>query len=422
MIARSAAVLAAAFVALAAADAPHFDVAKTDVLVDDVIPIAASGFPAGAPVTVTLRGGAGDEMTSSASFVADASGAIDLTRMAPAGGSYKDVDPMGLFWSVERKAGTPPEDPDNPPSPESWTLTAESAGAAPARVALRRRAIAEGVRVSPVRENGLVGVFYEPPGEGRHPAMLVLGGSGGGIPPAIGQAGGLASRGYASLALAYFNAPGLPRVLSNIPLEYFGTALQWLANRPSVDPQRIGVLGSSRGAELSLLLGSVYPAIRTVVAYMPSNVVNRGCCDVSTQVAWTTGGRPIAPVPSGGAMRGRGGPMASDRPEIPVERIRGAVLLISGKDDGVWDSAPMAGRIESRLKRSRFAFPVESLVYDHAGHAITRPYTSTMDLNGRRHPLTGRIVHLGGTAAGTAHARDDSWRKMLAFVEQHLRN
>jgi dienelactone hydrolase len=40
----------------------------------------------------------------------------------------------------------------------------------------------------------------------------------------------------------------------------------------------------------------------------------------------------------------------------------------------------------------------------------------------RRHPLTGRTVRLGGTPSGTARARADSWRQMLAFVDEHLRD
>src|ERR1043166_791890 len=71
------------------ADAPRFDIAKTDVLVDDGVAIAASGFAPGASITVTLRGGADDQLTSSATFVADANGAIDLGKMAPTRGSYK---------------------------------------------------------------------------------------------------------------------------------------------------------------------------------------------------------------------------------------------------------------------------------------------------------------------------------------------
>jgi dienelactone hydrolase len=312
----------------------------------------------------------------------------------------------------------PSDEDDDVSTAERWTLTAEVGNAIVARANIRRRAVAADVRIVPVRADGLVGVFYEPPGGGRHPAVLVLGGSGGGIPPAAGPAGGLASRGYAVLALAYFGVDGLPRALSNIPLEYFGTALRWLAAQPSVDVGRIGVLGASRGAELALLLGASYSNIRAVVAYMPSNVVWRGCCDQSTPVAWTVGGRPVAAMPPPGRRFG----LDSERAEIQVERIRGAVLLISGKDDGVWESAPMAEKVVARLKRGNFPYPSQSLTYDHAGHSITRPYTSTMNLNGRRHPLSGRVMHLGGTPAGTAQAREDSWRQMLTFVDRHLRD
>jgi len=393
-----------------------------DVLVDDSIPIVVSGLQPKAVVTLHARSGANDNpWTSSAAFTADAAGRVDLARMAPDAGSYKEVDPMGLFWSASRgsadEAGLSDEG-RTAVAAESWTLTAEIAGAAVATARIRRRAVAPGVRIIPVRDNGLVGSFYEPAGPGRHPAFLVLGGSGGGIPPPLGPAGGLASHGYSVLALAYFGAPGLPRTLSNIPLEYFATALQWMSAQPSVDPSRVGVLGLSRGAELALLLGTIHRDVDAVVAYMPSNVIVRGCCDAGTPVAWTLGGRAVAPAQSAPMRRS----MTMDRPEIPVERINGAVLLISGRDDEVWASTEMADAIMARLRQHRFAHPFVHLAYDHAGHGIGRPFTSTMELNSRRHPLTGRLVRMGGTPSGTARARADSWRRLLAFVDEHLQN
>ena len=392
---------------------------RDDVLIDESIPIAVSGLTPSAIVTVRARSGAeNDPWTSSATFTADAAGRVDLARTAPGTGSYKEVDPMGLFWSASRASADDARAPEGVAAgPELWTLTAETGGAVVATATIRRRAVAAGVRVTPVRDKGLVGTFYEPAEPGRHPAVLVLGGSGGGVPPPLGPAGGLASRGYAVLALAYFGAPGLPRALSNIPLEYFATALQWMSAQPSVDASRIGVLGLSRGAELALLLGAVYPAFHTVVAYMPSNVIVRGCCDATTRVAWTLEGRPVAPEPLVPMRQS----MTMGRPEIPVERINGAVLLISGRDDDVWPSTEMADRIMSRLRQHRFAHPFVHLAYDHAGHGIGRPFTSTLELNSRRHPLTGRIVQMGGTPSGTAKARADSWQKMLAFVDEHLR-
>jgi dienelactone hydrolase len=220
------------------------------------------------------------------------------------------------------------------------------------------------------------------------------------------------------LALAYFRAEGLPNLLSNIPLEYFGTAIAWLKAQPSVDANRLGVVGGSRGAELALLLGSVYPSLRVVVANMPSNVVIGGCCDPGRWFyAWTVGGRPVAAMPPRGR---RGDATDAQQAEIQVERINGPILLLSGKEDGVWPSSESAEKIVARLKRNRFQFPYESLVYDHTGHGISRPYTSTTNLNGQRNPTSGRLVDRGGTSSGTAKAREDSWPKMLAFVGRAL--
>jgi dienelactone hydrolase len=425
MVSRMTAVnLALAALAMMPADTGRFDIGPRDLLLDEPIPIALSGLPPKATVTIRVRGGQDDEWTSNAVFATDDDGKIDLTRTAPIRGAYKEVDAMGLFWSMERHRGsaqtTAAEDDDGEDTrtPESWTLTAEIGNQTVAQTTVRRRAVAEGVRVTPVRAEGLVGTFFEPPGGGRHPAMIVLGGSEGGIPRPAGHAGGLASRGYAVLALAYFGVEGLPGMLSNIPLEYFGRAITWLAAQPSVDPNRIGVIGASRGAELALLLGGLYPSLRVVVAYMPSHVVVRGCCDPRTWFfAWTLGGRPIAAMPP----PGRRDPLEAQHAEIQVERIHGPILLVSGKDDGIWPSAESAVKIVARLQQHHFSFPYESLVYEHAGHAITRPYTPTTNLNGTRNARSGRVVSRGGTPSGTAKAREDSWTRMLAFVDRALR-
>lgn len=360
-----------------------FHLPQQSFLIDEVVPIAVTGLAPGDRVTIHARDGG---WASSETFTADANGAVDV------------ADPMRLFWAATRDRSSTA----NPPA--AWELVAEVNGAVVARTTIERRAVAENVRITPVHEKGLVGVFYEPAGEGRHPGVLVLSGSGGGIPPASSYTGGLASRGYAVFALAYFGVEGLPRSLENIPLEYFGTALDWMLAQPSVDAAHIGVLGASRGAELALLLGSMIPQIRAVVAYMPSNVVWGGCCDRRDAPSWTIGRRPLAL-----------------RAEIPVEKIHGGVLLVSGRDDGVWRSTDMGNAVMERLRRHQFAYPSKHLVYEGAGHAIGRPYTPTTDLDNAHHPLTGRLMHLGGTPGGTAHAREDAWRQVLTFLAEQLR-
>ena len=394
---------------------PAFHIAPKDALVDEPIAISVSGLRANDEVTIRTRS---LHWSSSATFVADAQGVADLTRIAPKRADYAGIDAMGLFWSATpgsaARATGPPVADAQMPAPEEWELTAEVNGVAVAEDKVLRRFVAPDVTMTVVRDNGLVGVFYQPAGGGRHPAVIVLSGSGGGVPPASTQAGGLASRGYAVLALGYFGVRGLPRSLHNIPLEYFGTALDWLRVQPSVDAGRIAVLGTSRGGELALLLGSAFPQIKTVIAIVPSDVIWGGCCDVRNESSWTIGGRPLVWAAPGDAYR-------NERAAIQVERIHGAVLLISGKRDQVWHSTEMSEHVIDRLHRNNFAYAYEHLAYDDAGHGIGRPYTSTMEINRAVHPLTRRVIALGGTPAGTAHARDDSWRHILAFLDDHLR-
>ena len=417
-----AALYAIVAVLAAAQPQPRFEIQPGSALIDEPIAMAVHGLNPGSTVTIGLRGwGDAPEWSSSATFVADQNGVVDLTRMAPVRGDYDGVDGMGLFWSARRShsaSGKPERRVDaSMPAAEIWHLTASVNGAVVATSSVARRAVAGDVGMTVVRDRGLVGVFYQPSTPGRHPAIIVLSGSGGGVMPATSFPGGLASRGYAVLALAYFGVEGLPPSLHDIPIEYFGTALEWLAAQPSVDPERIGVLGISRGGELALLLGSIFSTIRTVVAYLPSDIVVGGCCNGRSEASWTLGGRPLA-----WSFPAREQNFLARQPAaIRVERIHGAVLLISGRADRVWPSTEMSDAMMSRLDSSHFPYPHQHLAYDDAGHGIGRPYFSTMDINHVTHPLTGRTLSLGGTPAGTARARKDSWQRMLAFLDENLR-
>src|SRR5262245_24545792 len=103
--------------ALTQTTGPQFAIPRRDVLLDETVPIVVSGLTPKTSVTIRVRGGEHDDWTSSAVFVADDNGRIDVTGTAPVRGSYKDVDPMGLFWSVERRrapdAATAADDDDD---------------------------------------------------------------------------------------------------------------------------------------------------------------------------------------------------------------------------------------------------------------------------------------------------------------------
>src|SRR5581483_9235287 len=180
--------------------------------------------------------------------------------------------------------------------------------------------------------NGILGTFVTPRAARHHAAVLVFGGSEGGLSShMLAIAEHLAAHGYPALAIAYWAAPGLPQSLDRIPLEYFTRALTWLGARPEVASQRVTVLGFSRGSEAAELLGVNFPQlVHSVVALVPSNVVHGP--------SWTIGGAPLPYTDQWNEPRPTDDPNAV----IPVERIRGPIFLACAFDDEVWPSCEYA--------------------------------------------------------------------------------
>ena len=230
------------------------------------------------------------------------------------------------------------------------------------------------------------------------------------------QAAWLASHGFAALALAYFRYEDLPAKLEGIPLEYFGRALIWMAQRPEIVGDRLGVLGTSRGGELALQLASMFPQIGAVAAYVPANLRYPACCGGDTRVpyAWTWRGSPLPYLP----LRFARDPQMMMEAAIEVEKTKGPVLLISGEDDGIWRSSAMADAVIARLKRAHFPYHFEHLKYPHAGHSAGKPGVAPAWHGRVRHPVSGREMVLGGSAEGDAQSSIDAMPKVIEFLRQ----
>jgi dienelactone hydrolase len=398
--------------------AQTLQVTPDHVLVDESAAIRVSGLQPNERITIRaeLTDGNSERWASEAQFIADAQGNVDTSKQAPVGGSYREVSAMGLVWSMmpaDKKAGM------------YWPMRSGTLQAIEfalmqndkqvANAELQQAVLADGVQRVILRELGLHGVLFLPGTNERHPGVLVVGGSEGGMP--LEKAAWLADRGYAALGVAYFRYEDLPRDLEAIPLEYFGRALDWMAQRPEIESDRLAVMGTSRGGELALQLGSMFPQIRAVVAYVPADVRYPACCgNTDVPYAWTWKGMPLAYLPP--RMRQQADLVM--RATIAVERTHGPVLVISGEDDHVWNSSEMADDVVGRLKRSHFAYNFENLKYPHAGHAAGRPEIIPAWHGEVKQSVLGQEMDLGGSVKGDAESSLDAIPKVLAFLHQNL--
>lgn len=424
---------------------PVLSIDPIDGLIDEPRRIVISGLSPDELVAVSARTqrARGVVWMSQATFMADAHGVIDLTRDAPVGGDYAEVSAMGPIWSQQPVDGTSQElFADDVMEPLQTRLTAETAHGIQAEAKLYQRFAAAGMERREIREDGLVGTLFTPAGQGPHPVVVVLNGSGGGINEPRGAL--LASRGYQAFALGYFKAPGLSPFITETPLEYLETGLRWVRRELQPKDGFVAVSGQSRGGELALLLGATFPdLVSAVIAFVPGAMVHgaQGAGDPARGgwqgATWTRGGVPLPHLwqdnsavhwhPWAGDVppsrhhsvffEGLKDTRLAARARIPVEDIAGPVLLISGRDDRAWPSSLYSRMVVSTLRRHDHPHLVRHLDFDNAGHAINLPIVPSTQLS-REHPVSKVPYTNGGTPSGNASADEGSWRGVLAFLNE----
>lgn len=371
-----------------------------------VVQVRISGLPHGRATTVvaTARDAHGGVWRSSTQFRSSTTGVVTLSQPA-LGGSYTGAHAMGVLQFLQ---------PSQPRSAAAFFLPARGFdvdlrvrvdGRERAHALLRRTVPPLATRMLRLPAQNVQGQLFLPQQQGRRPGVLVLGGSEGGRDALT--AASLAVEGYPALALAYFGEPGLPRTLRRVPLEYAERALRLLRQTPGVDPDRVVVMGTSRGGELALLLATAYPdLVHAVIAGVPSSVVNPAPPPYAAQPAWTLRGAALPTAPA--REFGDTTPSVTDA-VIPVERIRGPLLLICGTEDRVWPSCAYASAIENRLRKKQFSFDVRLLRHEGAGHAAA---FSAVYL-----PLSGTTVTAaGGTYAAVQFAAEENQLAVREFL------
>ncbi|MDN5859832.1 MAG: hypothetical protein L0H84_14540, partial [Pseudonocardia sp.] len=284
------------------------------------------------------------------------------------------------------------------------------------------------------------GLLALPPGPapaGGWPAVACFGGSEGGFESQVGHAQLLASNGFAALAACWV-AEGAP--IASIPLERFTAAVGHLASHPEVDAERVAAMAVSRGAE-GLLSAACAGQVscRGLVLVSPSSVTWQAIGadgEIPDTPSWTLDGAPVPwlPVPSGALMpqlvrnawrvqrdaaahvptllrlrpayeAGFAAARDSADARIPAERAGCPLLVLSGTEDEIWPSGPMADALLGRR-----VDPADShLSLPGAGHLIRLGVLPT-DAQ-----WTGGIA-MGGTRGGQAVAQRGAIQDVLAFL------
>lgn len=117
---------------------------------------------------------------------------------------------------------------------------------------------------------------YAPRNDGRRfPAVVGLHGSGGGYPVVAGPARLLAAQGFAVYVLHYFDRTKTEWVSDRATILRLAPAwmktvwdsVSFVSKQPHVDPDRLGLLGFSLGAYLSLAIASIDHRIKAVVDF-----------------------------------------------------------------------------------------------------------------------------------------------------------
>lgn len=206
----------------------------------------------------------------------------------------------------------------------------------------------------------------------KQPLIVVFGGGGGGNDWSRdyvkAKRDSLNNKGYAVLAIGYFNVNGTPPSLDRISLDAIRDSILFIAKNPKIDGSRIILMGGSRGGELALNLASRYNDFKGVIAMSSSNVSFPALTWSSNTSAWTYKNKEVPYVPAtlktvGPALKGDHytaftmmleDKEAVKKAEIEVENINGSILLISGINDEQWPSTAMSDQIVKRLQQNNF--------------------------------------------------------------------
>ena len=239
--------------------------------------------------------------------------------------------------------------------------------------------------ISPVHGDYMRGSHLSPAQRAHRGVVVTYGGSEGSADEA--RAARLAEAGYEVLALHFFGQENQKPTLANVPLEHFDEVADYIRTNIA-NPDPVTVIGTSKGAELALLLAQHGFAVDNVVAFAPPHFSYAGLDFASADElasftlrgeavpfaslrdvsAWTTvktlWSSLVAAPMSYRANYEQAAANAADNARIDLSDAGANVVLFAGTADAMWQSDVAA---EALCVTKPDA---ECHIYPGAGHAF----------------------------------------------------
>lgn len=412
--------------------APLLCVAPTRALVDEKIKVMVEHLPPGQAFTLhSLHlSEDGDYWEAFGHYISTYKGTVSASEHLSLGGTYTGKEPMGLLWSSRPEPGSRKGlrlRKMDVCSPLHYTISVYQGHVAEgfrdqaplASVLVERWYMAPGVQRISFKDKPVRGTMFLPPGPGPFPGVLDMWGGGGGLIEY--RAAILASHGYAAFALEYF-APGELET-AEMEINYFETAFNIVKNHPQVMPNKVGIVGLSLGATVAFRLAS------------ESKTIKPSCCVCISGHHFFPVGAPLGEFKK--MMKRQDNKVLLDEEnnqtwrhmfdlkldslKMDMGKINCPMLLVCGEDDQNVPAVEIADDIEQMIQGAGKGHLLTRLNYPGAGHLIEVPYAPHFRVTTfmKRHDQKVMLVW-GGQTKPHSDAQEESWPKILDFLEHHL--
>eukprot|EP00112_Aurelia_sp_Birch-Aquarium-sp1_P005727 Seg1649.4 transcript_id=Seg1649.4/GoldUCD/mRNA.D3Y31 product="Bile acid-CoA:amino acid N-acyltransferase" protein_id=Seg1649.4/GoldUCD/D3Y31 len=425
------------------------NVDKMEAMVDETINLRVEGLRPKQKVTLratSRTGGRNNTIFQSyAHYEANSDGCINLAEDVSMGGTYKGIEPMGLFWSI-----VPLQNAD---ITETRIFHKEISKPFESRIELYIGCLDFGmktcieteefcksfdatdavsinrwyfdkkkVRKEIVKSGRLRGDLYIPNGTGNFKGVIDLFGSAGGLIPS--RAALLASHGFAAYALPFFNYEDLPPDATKLDVEYFEEAADWLMQHPQVDGRGVGIVSTSLGLQMALLLATRRrKEIKAIVGINGTDSVLMSPIYIDGKAS------EFVPMQSENIEISKDGHFNCrflfgrekddfENARIPIENMDAKLLYLASEDDQNTNSDIIGLRMLERMDKYGRGDQIEVIIYPKAGHLLEPPHMPHCP--NAFHKTYGYVMSWGGEPKHHARAQEDAWLQTLKFLQNNI--